>query len=139
MTADETERLMARAAMLAEERPFFVAAALAIYRALRQIDNAALAAELGCTEIGLSRLALCRRPDGDGAMFRTQVERIARHAGCRAESLANVLRAASAVEKMQAATPSALLAARDRISEEPAGYETPIEPDAPAGVKDAPL
>jgi hypothetical protein len=122
---------------MAEARPAFVASALAAYRNLRQIDNAALATELGCTEAGLSRLALCRRPDGDGAMFRTEVERIAQHAGCRAETLARLLRAASVAEKMQTAAPGTLLAARDRISEEPAGYDAQADPDEPVEVKDA--
>jgi hypothetical protein len=137
VAADETERLMARAALMAEERPFFVASALAAYRSLRQIDDTTLADELGCTRIGLSRLALCRRPEGVGPMFRTEIERIAQHAGCRADALANVLNAASLAEKTHAAAPSALLAARDRISEEPAGYDAPAEPDEPASVKDS--
>jgi hypothetical protein len=127
---------MARAAKTAEMRPFFVASALATYRTLKQIDDATLAAELGCTAIGLSRLALCRRPEGIGAMFRTEVEQIAEHAGCRADALASILRAASLAEKTSVAAPGALLAARDRISEEPAGYDPPDEPDTPAGVKE---
>jgi hypothetical protein len=127
VTVDDTERLMEQAAMQAEEKPFFVASTLATYRTLREMDNAALAAYLGCTEAALYRLALCRRPDGDGSMFRSEVERIAQHTGCNVEALANVLRTASVAAKMHAADPGMLLAARDRISE---------EPDVATGAKD---
>lgn len=128
MAAGNTDRLMARAAARAEEDTFFVASTLATFRTLQSMDNAGLAAYLGCTEVALSRLALCRRPAEEGPMFREEVERIAQHTGCNAGSLVNILRAASVAEKMRGATPGTLLAARDRTPDEPSIDDTP--PDA---------
>lgn len=112
------DRLLARAAARAEDDRFFVGSALAAYRRLRGIDGTALAAELGCEEPALSRLALCRRPEGEGPMFRDEVTRIADYTGCDVARLASVLRAATTAERMRTPAPATLLAARDRIPDQ---------------------
>lgn len=127
MAARDTAGLMARAAARAADDPFFLASALAAYRQLTGMDDAALAAELGCDVAALTRLALCRRPDGASPMFKDEVPRIAAHAGADPLKLANLLRAADAAERMQTASPNALLAARDR------GPDQASPDDAPAG------
>jgi hypothetical protein len=120
----ESGGLLARAATRAEREPFFLASALAAYRALSGLDDAALAAELGCAESALARLALCRRPRGDSPMFREDVTRIAAATGADAARLARLLRAADAAETLRAAPSAGLLAAQDRgISEMRAPYD----------------
>lgn len=118
MNAADHDRLMARAATRAESDPFFVAWALAVYRELAELDSAALAARLGCSVAALRRLALCRRPDGESAMFADEVTRIAEHTGCDPARLAQVLRAAENAERMRRTASVTLLAARDREREE---------------------
>jgi hypothetical protein len=131
--ARDKEHLMAHAAARAESRPFFVASALAAYRDLAGVDNAGLAAHLGCTPAALARLALCGRPMEDDPMFTDRVRRIADHIGCDPVRLDSLLRAATAADKMRTSASGTLLAARDRISEEPAAYETPPDADHPNG------
>jgi hypothetical protein len=132
VTADEGRRLLSRAAAQAEESPFFVASALASYRELTDLDDAALAAFLGCTLPALARLALCRRPKGESGAFGEDVRQIAAYAGCSADQLARVLRAASTAETMGAGAPGSLLAARDRVADEPQQREKPAEPERPS-------
>jgi hypothetical protein len=64
-------------------------------------------------------------------MFAGRVRRIAEYAGCDPARLANLLRAVNLAEAMETAAPSALLAARDRISEEPSDYDA-TPPPSPA-------
>lgn len=138
MAADR-DRLLARAARQAEDDPFFVGSALAEYRRLSSMDNTALAAFLDCDEAALSRLALCRRPEGEEPMFRDEVTRIAGYAGCNAARLASLLRAATTAGRMRAASPASLLAARDRPphdawTDQPSVASTPSQDDdAPDG------
>jgi hypothetical protein len=128
--SDRNDRWLARAAARAEAEPFFVASALAAYRALVGIDNARLADWLGCPNSNLARLALCRRPEGGSAMFGDEVRRIARHVGSDAGRLAHLLRAVENAEAMRAAAPGALMAAHDRqpTPEEPAPEPSPPDP-----------
>lgn len=111
-----------------EREPDFVAYALAAYRRQKGLDAAGLAAYLGCPAPALARLALCGRPEGEGPMFAGRVRRIAEYAGCDPAKLASLLRAVELAETIAPATPSALLAARDRISEEPSEYDTTPPP-----------
>jgi hypothetical protein len=115
-----------------EREPDFVAYALTAYRRLEGLNAAGLAAYLGCPEPALARLALSGRPEGDDPMFADRVRRIAGYAGCEPAKLANLLRAVELTERTKPAAPSALLAARDRISEEPSDYdETPPSQPVP--------
>jgi hypothetical protein len=109
---------LARAAGRAERDPFFVASALAGYRELAGMTNAELAAWLGGRSGTITRLALCRRPDEDSAMYGDDVKRIASYAGVDAGRLATLLRAAANLEAMRAGSPASLLAARDRGQDE---------------------
>ena len=129
--SDSEGRWLARAAARAEADPFFVASALAAYRALAGYDDARLAAWLGCPAGNLARLALCRRPDGGSAMFSDEVRRIARHVGGDAGRLAQLLRAVENTEAMRDASPGALMAAHDRAPapEQAAPEQSPPDPD----------
>ena len=136
MVDRDNNSVLARAAARAEGDPFFLAAALAAYRADAELDNAALAAELGCAESALPRLSLCRWPRGDSPMFREDVNRIAAYTGVNAARLARLLRAVDAASALRAAPPAPLLAAQDRgISE----MRAPYEPDPPPNVPSDPL
>jgi hypothetical protein len=115
--------LLRRAAQRAGARPFFLAAPMLAYAAAEALDDAALAARLGCDVAHLPALLLCRRPTGRGAAFRADVERIAQRFGLDVASLAEVLRLAEALEALakapQAGQAGLLAAARDRDDEEP--------------------
>lgn len=107
--------LLRRAAERAAERPFFLAATLLPYARAEGLDDAALAARLGCAPEALPRLLLCRQPRPEPGAFRDDVERIAAAFGLAAPHLANVLRQARALATIAEAEESAwLAAARDR-------------------------
>jgi hypothetical protein len=112
--------LLRRAAERAARRPFYLASALLAYGRAERLDDAGLAAHLGCDPAGLPPLLLCRRPLGEGAVFRADVEAIARRFALDAGRLRDVIRAADALASMQAAAADAdgglLAAARDRES-----------------------
>ena len=122
--------------------PFFLASALAIYARSEGLDDAALAARLGCLPETLTVLHLCRRPHPD-ARFGHEIATIAARFSVSAELLATVVRRADALEAMRG--PDAvgasglgergtLIAARDRAPDGDAlgrsgPYATPaIEP-----------
>jgi len=116
----ERDRLLAWAARRARERESLMASALASYQRLHQLDDAGLAAWLGCSVPALADLALCLRPAGEAMSFRPDVERIAAHTGASSGRLARLLRETDTVTALRAAPgePQAdqgvLKAARDR-------------------------
>jgi hypothetical protein len=95
--------------------PGFLAAALAAYGKSEGLDDAALAARLGCDPPILTNLRLCRMPRPQPPQFGQDVERIAGRFGVQAEVLADMVRRGQNLLRFQAgATPGTLLAARDR-------------------------
>src|SRR5579864_1216221 len=72
--------------------PFFLAAPLARYAQRQGLDDAALAARLGCQPEVLTDLRLCRNPHPEAPRFWQDVERIATHHGLDAGRLAEVVR-----------------------------------------------
>jgi hypothetical protein len=118
-------KALRRAVELAAENPFFLASALEAYRSFNSLDDAALAAHLGCSLGDLPRLALCRRPGLDPTMFRKEVEHIASYGSVQAERLAQLIREVESLEALQSAERSGattsgqglLMAARDRADE----------------------
>ena len=110
----DKEALLRRAAERAGEDRFFVAAALATYKEEHGLDDAALAALLGCEPSRLSRLGLCRRPDARSQSFGAEVQQIASYAGVQPLAFAMLLKEVSALRALRVAESSAtLLAARD--------------------------
>ncbi|MGI8552348.1 MAG: hypothetical protein ACR2PL_16410 [Dehalococcoidia bacterium] len=85
--------MMDHAAARAAADPFFVAYALARFQQSSDLDDSALAAWLQMPASSLSRLALCWRPDPDGAAFLAEVGQIAESTDCAVERLACLLRA----------------------------------------------
>jgi len=118
----ERDRLLAWAARRARGRDSFIASDLAAYQERHRLDEAQLAAWLGCATRALANLALCRRPRADAPSFRVDVERIAGYVGVRGDRLARLLRETGVIAALRAAPvdPSApaehgfLMAARDR-------------------------
>lgn len=119
-------RALRQAAELAAENPFFLASALEAYRSFNGLDDAALAAHLGCSLQDLPRLAFCRRPGLEPTAFRKEVEQIAAYASVKAERLALLLREVETLEALQMAERSGatasgrglLMAARERADED---------------------
>ena len=113
-----------RLAQRAEVQPFFMADALASFRALEGLDDAALAAWLGCPLEALPHIALCRRPDPASPRFRAEVEQIAAHTGAGALALVRLLRRVGAAGALrgavaeQGAEYGLLAAARDHDNSE---------------------
>lgn len=107
--------LLRRAAERAAGRPFFLASALLPYARAEGLDDDALAEQLGCPPGELPAILLCRRPSGEGSMFRADVKAIADRFRLDATRLARMLRAADSLEAFGGATTGGLLtAARDR-------------------------
>lgn len=80
-----------RAAVRAQSQPWFLAGALAQYQRAQALDDAALAAALGCASADLPRLALCRRPDpADPVAFAQDVVHLAQRFGLAADLLATI-------------------------------------------------
>ncbi len=127
------EHLLRRAAERAGDRPFYLASALLAYARAERLDDAGLAAALGCDPARLPALLLCRRPTGEGAVFRADVEAIATRFGLSAVRLAQVIRRANALVAFQGSAPAQpgglLAAARDRDDQERESAHAPA--DAP--------
>jgi hypothetical protein len=121
-----SSKAVQRALQRAAAHPFFLASALEAYRSFNSLDDAALAAHLGCSLEDLPRLVLCRQPALDPTVFRKEVEQIASYASVKAERLAQLLREVETLEALQAAERSGatasgrglLMAAKDRAHEE---------------------
>lgn len=114
-----SDDLLRRTAERAGKQPFYLASSLLTYARAERLDDDALAARLGCELAQLPALLLCRRPTGEGPVFRKDVEAIAQRFGLEAARLAQLIRAADAVVALQrpSVEPSGqlLAAARDRL------------------------
>lgn len=110
--------LLRRAAERASHHAFYLSSSLLAYARSEGLDDARLAASLGCDPNALSALLLCRRPTGRGAVFRADVEAIAARFGLDAGRLARLIRDADVLVSLQGATADRagglLAAARDR-------------------------
>lgn len=144
---EDCDPVLARMAEQLEGNALFMASVLRNYRRQEGKSRAAQQELLGVDETGFVRLALCRRPSADAALFRTQVEQIARYTGAQIAPLVELIRRADAVAGMEPRTmdmsgaaerPRAttrtvmpMAAARDRISESQVDYAAPPERPAP--------
>lgn len=121
--------LLRRAAERAAERPFYLASLLLAYARAERLDDAGLAAQAGCDLARLPLLLLCRRPEGEGAVFRADVEAIAARFTLDAVRLARLIRRANAVTAFESVAPDRsqglLAAARDRDPDESDGGRQP--------------
>jgi hypothetical protein len=115
-----SERLLARAFDKAAERPFFIAGDLLLYGSLNGMPATGVSSFLNCTQSGLYRIGLCKKPDPLSPLFRSQVEKIAAYASADAQRLGRLLREIDSTRAMQAinqlTSPTAgfLMAARDK-------------------------
>src|SRR5581483_9178236 len=132
------EPVLRCAAERAAERPFFLASPVLTYARAEGLDDIGLAAELGCDVASLPALLLCRRPTGEGRVFRAEVEAIARRFGVSAARLGQILRTADALAAFERAGSDQhgglLAAARDREAPAPQPAGDPAnrpEPDSP--------
>lgn len=110
------------AALLASSDPFFLAHLLAPLIQSGRITRRDLAAKIVCPESRLVRLWLCRAPSLVSPAFREDIERIANYVGCDPTRLGTIVREASAIKALEStreSSQSVLLAARDRLPEEP--------------------
>ena len=100
--------------------PFFFAFALAEYAAAEGLDEAGLAAALGCSPDRLPHVRLCRAPRADPDGFREDVDRIAGAVGLARDAVATIARRGQVVAAMRATAGEVpdgagfLIAARDR-------------------------
>jgi hypothetical protein len=108
-----------------------------LYREREGMDDEDLAAFLECDIEALPRLALCRRPR-QAPGFRGDIEAIAAHTGANATRLAQLVRAAEAVEALgaregkgyRAGPTSMLMAARDHDGPMDEQDDTPYSGEA---------
>jgi hypothetical protein len=122
---DPLEALAARA----EGDPYFLACPLAAYARHERLEDAGLAAALGCRAEDLTRVRLCRTPGTEDTDFWDDVSRIAERFGMDPERLADAIKRGRILLRWQAGPPPAggfLMAARDH--DEP----PPEEPEGPA-------
>jgi hypothetical protein len=109
--------------------PDFLAYALAEYARSERLEDAGLAARLGCPAETLTHLRLCRMPRPQAPLFWQDVEQITQRFPVNAEVLAEVARRGQSLFHLRAAVggqkddPNFLLAARDDSQ----------EPDPPEG------
>ncbi len=88
-------------ALRVQADPYFMAQALADYQSSEGLDEAGLATCLGCSAGELSALRLCRRPRGEPALFRQDIERIASRFRIYAEVIAEAVRRSDALQAMR--------------------------------------
>jgi hypothetical protein len=116
--SDPLEALAARAA----GEPFFLAQVLAVHARSEGLDDAGLAATLGCAPGDMTMLRLCRTPRTDPDDFWDDITCIAERFRLDPEPLAEVVKRGRVVLRLQGAGPAAggfLLAARDAEEEPP--------------------
>lgn len=106
-----------RASRRAVEEPFFLAGALESYKEENDLDDAGLAAFLGCGPDDLPRLALCRRPRE--ATFPQDVAHLARRFSLDGARLAQLVREVEVLEEFRGDEAAISMAARDRDGEDP--------------------
>jgi hypothetical protein len=105
------------------DAPDFLAFALAEYARSERLEDASLAARLGCPVETLTHLRLCRMPRAQAPLFWQDVEQIAQRFAVSAEVVAEVARRGQSLVHLRAAADGQkeeanfLLAARD-VSEE---------------------
>jgi hypothetical protein len=110
--------------------PHFLACALAEYARSESLDDAGLAAALGCPPEQLTRLRLCGAPRSEAGQFRADVAAIAARFGLDIDTLAGIVRRGQSLARLRApqpaeAAPGFLLAARDEEREPPEPGEEP--------------
>lgn len=103
----------------ASSEEFFLGFRLAAFAAREKLDDAALAARLGCEVAALAQVRLCRAPRLDSAAaYRADVTAVAAKFGLNPLALAEAAKAAPAVPARAVADrvepAGAVLAARDR-------------------------
>jgi hypothetical protein len=116
--ADPLEVLAARAA----DEPFFLGWLLAAYADSEGLDDAGLAAALGCSTQALVLLRLCRAPRTDSQEFWDDVTCIAERFGLARLPLAEAVKRGRVVRRFRQAGQAAagsLMAARDREGDTP--------------------
>jgi hypothetical protein len=84
-------RLADRAIGRVAADPFFLGHTLAICKARFGVDDETLARFLACPPAGLTRLALCSRPQLKSARYSADVNRVARISGADPMSLATLI------------------------------------------------
>lgn len=107
----------------AEGESFFLASVLAAFAQSEGLDDAGLAAHLGCRVEELVMLRLCRAPRTDPPGFREDIVAVAERFGLDAGRLAEAVKRGRVVLRLREAGPSAggsLLAARDHEEKPPA-------------------
>jgi hypothetical protein len=116
--ADPLEALAARAA----GEPFFLAQVLAAFAQSEGLDDAGVAAALGCPPGELAMLRLCRTPRTENPEFWEDVSQVAGRFGIDPQRLAEAVKRGRVVHRLRAGPPAAggfLMAARDRQDEAP--------------------
>jgi hypothetical protein len=105
----------------AEGDDFFLASPLAAYARSEGLDDAGLAAAVGCSGEDLTMLRLCRTPRREAPEFWDDVTRIAERFNLEPDRLADVVQRGLAVRRLREAPSSGgfLLAARDDEDEPP--------------------
>lgn len=111
--------------------PDFLASAMAEYARSERLDEAGLAALLGCSVETLTHLRLCRMPRAQAPLFWQDVEQIAHRFAVSAEVVAEVVRRGQSLFHLRAAGDkkdelNLLMAARDDLQEKkpPEGAES---------------
>ncbi len=104
--------------------PMFLANALAEYARSEGLDDAGLAAALGCPVGELTRLRLCGAPGAEPEQFRADVADIAGRFGIDPGTLTRIVRRGQSLARLRAAQPGGvepgfLLAAREDEREPP--------------------
>ncbi|HZW33554.1 MAG TPA: hypothetical protein VFF52_22735 [Isosphaeraceae bacterium] len=131
---DELARLAARV----ERDPFFLGWALRIYAESEGLDEAGLAARLGCPASLLPKVKLCRCPSPSPPAFQADITAIAGRFGLRADVLANIVRHAEALEALRrAGRVGSLWAARGLIQPDWPGPAAAARPASPMGSEPA--
>jgi hypothetical protein len=112
------------------DAPDFLASALAEYAHSERLDDASLAARLGCPVETLTHLRLCRMPQAEPPHFWQEIEKIAKRFSVNADALAEITRRGQSLFHLRKAAGQQeasgfLLAARDDVR----------DPEPPAGAR----
>lgn len=99
--SDKSSAAITRAALRASQQPFFLANIFAAYQTAHDLDDQALARQLGCDVHQLPHLALCRRPREDAEAFAADIDHLANRFHFDGVQLAMIVRQVDALQALR--------------------------------------
>jgi len=101
--SNDKKQILNEGAARAKSRSGFMGNALNAFASSERLTDGDIAKWLGCTADGLSKLALCLRPQSNQPAFRSLVEKLAAHCGADPLRIVQLLRKVESIAAVKGA------------------------------------